>query len=96
MPTEGGTMDLSPEMSSYIKTGRCPHCNAVLLAEWYIAQMGGRLEQAAIGRAYYLSGQDPVLAVVDFVTRKSPAAYEKTLVGPERKARVIGSGECNV
>jgi hypothetical protein len=82
-------MDLSPEMSTYITTGRCPHCNAVLLSVSYITQKGGRLEQAALRRAQNTYRLDALSMLADFAGGTSPSADEKLLSGPGRKAELV-------
>jgi hypothetical protein len=84
-------MDLSPEMSSYIKSGRCPHCNAVLLTDDYVRLMGDSLEQAAIRQGQTLNyGYSNIFSVARRIAFRTPdMADEELLAGPERKAKFI-------
>jgi hypothetical protein len=82
-------VDLSPEMKGYIKSGRCPSCNAVLLSDEYVRQMAGHLEQAAIR---IMQGQyllDNVSRITKALGVRTPRENDEALLeGPERKVKV--------
>jgi hypothetical protein len=80
-------MALSPKMSSYIKTGRCPHCNAVLLTDEYVRLDASALEQAAIRIGQGLYDQSLVTGILGRRTQRE--ADEELLSGPARKAMLI-------
>jgi len=40
-------MSLTPEMTSYITTGQCPHCGVAILSDTYVSQNSAQLRSAA-------------------------------------------------
>jgi hypothetical protein len=49
-------MNMSPELKSYVRSGRCPRCDAWLLSDEYLRAVADRLEQAAARVAQNLYG----------------------------------------
>lgn len=92
-------MALSPEMNSYLKSGQCPRCQAVLLTELYVAKQRRWLAQAAIRRAQNAYGRDARSRIKDFASGMTPKGDEYLLVGPHHKAKLIDGGrqmECSI
>ena len=88
-------MNMSPEMKSYVQSGRCPRCDAVLLSDEYLRAVADRLEQAAARVAQNLYGWTGSLTPIarTFGIKTERMADEELLVGSQPQVEFITHGK---